>query len=179
MNQGTLDLDHDGKGTGESRCDAFTALLCGRPGCNLPVPPQKRGGDLRRHCSRDCQRRAWEEGHPRVGTGRDALARLPALRREQKARDKGMGLAAEKNAEYLAQAREVARDLGEFWAKVGKGISINHVRECCEDQSWEIVWGNWAGSIFKGKQWERVGYTQARHEDSHARVVGVWRLKEE
>ncbi len=120
--------------------------------------------------------RHWRQDHPNE-IGRDALARWPApaaLCREREARDEGMELAAEKNAEYLAQARGVAFEI----AQRGLEISINLVRDQCVLDFPDIVWGNWAGSIFKGKQWERVGYTQARHEGSHARVVGVWRLRE-
>ncbi len=128
--------------------------------------------------------RHWRQDHPNE-IGRDALARLPApaaLRREREARDKGMGLAAEKDAEYLRVARDTAEGISRsrhFLEGWNGEVSINDVRESLD--SWivpGIVWGNWAGSIFKVKQWERVGYTQARHEGSHARVVGVWRLKE-
>jgi hypothetical protein len=36
-------------------------------------------------------------------------------------------------------------------------------------------WGNWAGAIFRGKEWEMVGWTVSTRPESHARAIRIWR----
>lgn len=53
---------------GQGIRDAFLDEVCARPSCDEMVPPQKRGGDPKGHCSERCQKRAWDERHGRVKT---------------------------------------------------------------------------------------------------------------
>ena len=66
MTQGDLPFDLTPEVSAESRRDAFPADSCARPDCSCAVEPQIRGGDSKRYCSRECQRRHWDETHPRI-----------------------------------------------------------------------------------------------------------------
>ena len=171
MTQGILDLSPFSQEPPSSRSDGSSPVSCAHPRCGRTFLLAGRQAGHRKYCGRECQRRAWEETHPRLESGRDALQRLPAERRD---RDRGMALAAAKNNGQLEVVRGVAIELGAN----GWPMSIEDVREQCARRGLKIVWGNWAGSVFKGGPWVPVGYVQARHKGSHARVVRVWRLGE-
>jgi len=89
-------------------------------------------------------------------------------------RDKGMLSAAEKRKEILYRARLIANRL----AKINGQVTADNVR-----QEWEFRGNNWsdlgnaAGSIFKGKQWQCVGFENSTVTTSHARALRVWTLK--
>jgi hypothetical protein len=94
--------------------------------------------------------------------------------KEIKAKDRGMRIAAENNAGLLEQTRKLAHIIGQ---RMKEGITIENVRDALEFQGIKFTPGNWMGSIFKSKAWEKVGYRQSTHKDGHARIVSVWRLK--
>jgi hypothetical protein len=74
--------------------------------------------------------------------------------------------------DYVLEAREFAVQ----YAKQRGEISINEIRECCPppaDINPAVL-----GAILRGKQWEPVGYTTAKHPDAHARVIRTYRWKE-
>ncbi len=91
---------------------------------------------------------------------------------EEEKKERGMRLAAEKRADLLGYARWTAT----IAAKTQGTVTVDDVRERIENDD-DFVPGNWMGSIFKGKEWERVGYKKSTHEGSHARMISVWRLK--
>lgn len=133
------------------------------PICRNPVPPQAtRRGREKIYCSAKCRSRAWDTDHPRAD-----------LSRERRDRDRAMAVSAGKNDDQLETVRLVAREL----AAKGRPITIDDVRDECERRGLKIVWGNWTGSVFKEVIWEPVGYAQARHKGSHARVVRKWMLE--
>ena len=85
MTQGDIPFDGDPPEGSSSRCDGSSHVQCARPGCDRTFDLAGRQAEHRRYCGRDCQRRAWEETHPRLESGRDALQRLPSkLTRAQK-----------------------------------------------------------------------------------------------
>lgn len=129
--------------------------------CRVWVPLERPDAQ-RRFCGPSCRSKAWDKDHPRAD-----------LSKERRARDRAMGLAAGKNDDQLEVVRAVAQDL----ARRGKPITIDDVRDECERRGLKIVWGNWTGSVFKEVIWEPVGYAQARHKGSHARVVRKWMLE--
>ena len=96
------------------------------------------------------------------------------LFREIQARDRGMSVAAARNADLVERLRAVARHLA--LASHDRTVDINDVREHCEAVSLDVTWGNWAGSIFKHPCFVPCGYTKATHKGAHARVVRRWRL---
>jgi hypothetical protein len=86
----------------------------------------------------------------------------------------GMSRAAEKHSEELEIARAYAWKMAHFQER----ITIEEVRQLYEEQMdkpWNL--GNAAGSVFKGPEWEMVGYTEAKRPEAHARILRVWRLK--
>ena len=72
---------------------------------------------------------------------------------------------------WLGQARRVAREVcrekgsvtsDDVLAVVGLPNGVHH---------------NVVGTIFKERCWVRVGFTQTKRPEGHARLIGVWRLK--
>lgn len=94
--------------------------------------------------------------------------------KEDAAKERGMALAAAKNADLVVQARAIARLLAK--AKP-EGITVSDLRAEMHRRGYRNCWGNWMGSIFKSAGWVCAGFTKARHEGSHSRTVRVWRLQ--
>ena len=78
----------------------------------------------------------------------------------------------EKGHIWLTQARAVARDhalrfgrvtADDVIAQIGKPDGHHH---------------NLIGAIFANGEFVRVGYTQTKRPEGHARVIGVWRIHE-
>jgi hypothetical protein len=88
-------------------------------------------------------------------------------------RDKGMNKAADKRMAALTNARTLARHL----ASLNGNITADDVRKEYEYRggNWSDL-GNAAGSIFKGKQWQCVGFENSTVTTSHARALRVWKL---
>jgi len=89
-------------------------------------------------------------------------------------RDKGMAKATNKRMELLSTARDLAKRLAELYGRV----TADQVRAEYEYRggNWSDL-GNAAGSIFKGKQWQCVGFENSTVTTSHARALRVWTLK--
>lgn len=85
-------------------------------------------------------------------------------------KEQGMSEAVVGHEDDLAKARKIAHSIG---LALGK-CSINDVRRVWPG---EFPSGNWVGSIFKDGCWERVGFTSAKHSESHSHAVSVWRFK--
>ncbi len=93
--------------------------------------------------------------------------------REIVARDRGMELAAAKNAKDLAMFKQFAVNV--YWRDGDS--DIERAREWADDHGYDYTSGNWMGSVY-GKRWAPTGRrTRVRHKLGHARTVGVWRLK--
>jgi hypothetical protein len=89
-------------------------------------------------------------------------------------RDKGMSSAVQGRAEILTKVRSIAGNLARIYGKV----TADMVRAEYEYRggNWSDL-GNAAGSIFKGKQWQCVGFENSTVTTSHARALRVWSLK--
>jgi hypothetical protein len=89
-------------------------------------------------------------------------------------RDKGIKTATSGREQALARARSIAKMI----AQINGNITADDVRREYEYRggSWEDL-GNAAGSIFKGKQWQCVGFENSTVTTSHARALRVWTLK--
>lgn len=98
-------------------------------------------------------------------------ANTEVVRTGRQLKQRGMQKAAAKHSEELKFAKEFA-----IWiAQCSKrDITIEDVRD-----SYRAEWtlGNAAGSVFKGPEWEWVGFKQATRPEAHARILRVWRLK--
>lgn len=64
--QRTLSFDPGPSDTPTAREKPLERLFCARPGCGQDVPPQERGGDPKRYCSEDCQKRHYRDTHVSV-----------------------------------------------------------------------------------------------------------------
>ena len=89
-------------------------------------------------------------------------------------RDTGMESAASGRAELLKRARELAVRLARIHGK----ITADDVRKEYEYRggNWSEL-GNAAGSIFKGRYFECVGFENSSVATSHARALRVWKLR--
>ncbi len=67
-------------------------------------------------------------------------------------------------ARERSESRCVTADDGAAWL-IANGYSPSEL-------------GNASGSLFKGGEWELVGYRQSERASRHKNRVGVWRLKE-
>ena len=81
-------------------------------------------------------------------------------------------LAADKVPEDLRFAQRVAAMLGET-----RYITIEDVRNYYAEKGMKWTLGNAAGSVFSGDEWEPVNVTTAKREESHGRLIRVWRLR--
>ena len=68
---------------------------------------------------------------------------------------------------------ELAKDIALKLASEKGEVTIDDVRSALP----RMEFGNWAGSIFKGAGWICVGFTQATHKNSHARIVRRWKFR--
>jgi hypothetical protein len=89
-------------------------------------------------------------------------------------RDKGIKTAVSGREEILKRVRSIAGNLARIYGKV----TADMVRAEYEYRggNWSDL-GNAAGSIFKGKQWQCVGFENSTVTTSHARALRVWALK--
>jgi hypothetical protein len=88
-------------------------------------------------------------------------------------RDEGMKTASDGRKDILNRVRSIAGNLARIYGKV----TADDVRKEYEYRggNWSDL-GNAAGSIFKGKQWECVGFENSTVTTSHARALRVWKL---
>lgn len=88
-------------------------------------------------------------------------------------RDAGIAAVSIGREDWIAKARDMA-----IWiAKESGQVSINDVRHLI-DLPVDYHPSTW-GAVFKSKDFEAVGYCQAIHPSAHARVVRVYKLKEQ
>jgi hypothetical protein len=86
----------------------------------------------------------------------------------------GMTRAADNNGMILKLYQSTAERLG----RMGYPITIDTVHlELAIYGLGPVDIGNAAGSVFKGKDWERVGFRKADRFSSHARMLSLWKWK--
>jgi hypothetical protein len=96
-----------------------------------------------------------------------------APKAEQAKKAQGIAIAESNNKREL----QLARDCAERLARASRygTTDADEVRATLEAEGHTLVWGNWAGAIFRGPRWSRQGDKASTHEGGHGRRVGVWR----
>ena len=91
---------------------------------------------------------------------------------EQKAKQIGMNLSANKHSEILDTFRCLARNCP------NDEVDIDDVRRLAEDLGRVYTPGNWLGSVFSRSEWEWTGKVRASsHPGSHGRMIKIWRRR--
>lgn len=88
-------------------------------------------------------------------------------------RDAGIAAVSIGREDWIAKARDMA-----IWvAKQSGKVTINDVRQFIDlpDDFHVNTWG----AVLRGDAFEPVGFCQATHPSAHARVVRVYKLKEQ
>lgn len=88
-------------------------------------------------------------------------------------RDAGIAAVSIGREDWIAKARDMA-----IWiAKQSGKVTINDVRQLIDlpDDFHHNTWG----AVLRGNAFEPIGYCQATHPSAHARVVRVYKLKEQ
>ena len=88
-------------------------------------------------------------------------------------RDAGIAAVSIGREDWIAKARDTA-----IWiAKESGKVTINDVRQLIDlpDDFHHNTWG----AVLRGDAFEPIGYCQATHPSAHARVVRVYKLKEQ
>jgi hypothetical protein len=87
-------------------------------------------------------------------------------------RDVGVQKVYDHNRAWVDKARSTAKAL----AVLHGSVSIDDVLSMCNRP--EAVHPNATGAIFRENIWEKIGYKQSEKPSAHARVVGIYKLKE-
>ena len=88
-------------------------------------------------------------------------------------RDAGIAAVSIGREDWIAKARDMA-----IWvAKQSGKVTINDVRQLIDlpDDFHHNTWG----AVLRGDAFEPIGYCQATHPSAHARVVRVYKLKDQ
>ena len=88
-------------------------------------------------------------------------------------RDAGIAAVSIGREDWIDKARDMA-----IWvAKQSGKVTINDVRQLIDlpDDFHHNTWG----AVLRGDAFEPIGYCQATHPSAHARVVRVYKLKEQ
>lgn len=88
-------------------------------------------------------------------------------------RDAGIARVSIGREDWIAKARSLAVSI----AKRSGQVTINDVRQFIDlpDDFHHNTWG----AVLRGDAFEPIGYCQATHPSAHARVVRVYKLKEQ
>jgi hypothetical protein len=87
-------------------------------------------------------------------------------------RDAQLNLFQVRDAEFLQRCRALAVEI----ARRQGTVSINDIRAGIQLPA--EMHPSVLGAVFKTKQFQACGYTEATHPQAHARVVRVYQLKE-
>lgn len=86
-------------------------------------------------------------------------------------RDEGVERAAMDNGEWLVWIR---REAVRFCARWGQ-VSSSDLRKIADRHDLQPFSDNAWGAVFRGAQWEAVGWEQNSRPSAHARHVRVWK----
>jgi hypothetical protein len=87
-------------------------------------------------------------------------------------RDIGVQKVYDHNKAWVDKARSTAKAL----AALNGSVSIDDVLSMCNRP--EAVHPNATGTVFRENVWEKIGYRQSAKPSAHARVVGIYKLKD-
>jgi hypothetical protein len=88
-------------------------------------------------------------------------------------RDSQLALFEHRDTEFLQRCRALAVEV----CRRQGSVSINDIRAGIHLPA--HMHPSVLGAVFKTKQFEACGYTEATHPQAHARVIRVYKLKEE
>lgn len=88
-------------------------------------------------------------------------------------RDAGIARVSIGREDWIAKARSLAISI----AKRSGQVTINDVRQFIDlpDDFHPNTWG----AVLRGDTFQPVGYSQATHPSAHARVIRIYKLKEQ
>jgi hypothetical protein len=76
-----------------------------------------------------------------------------------------------RHAAFLHLARLTARAVATAHGQVSANDIRQRMPENCERYHMAM------GAIFRGRDWELIGYVKAAHKSAHARRIGLYRLR--
>lgn len=85
-------------------------------------------------------------------------------------KERQLDIFEQRDHEFLERCRSLARLI----CRERGQVSINDIREFITVPPG--VHPSVLGGVFRGKEFKRVGYTEATHPEAHARVVRVYQL---
>lgn len=97
------------------------------------------------------------------------------LEEGERRKEAGIALACSTRAELLKLAQATAERLGRT-AYLALSYDDVYVQLKLMGENPALL-GNAAGSVFRGKQWECVGWKKSSRVTNHARRVMVWKLR--
>jgi hypothetical protein len=100
------------------------------------------------------------------------------VRQEAGQADRDAGLDRASNPFYRRELLEWAQLAAKRYARASGSVSYDDVYRVLEDigKQPELL-GNAAGLVFRGAEWEPVGWKQSERKTNHARAMRVWRLR--
>lgn len=90
--------------------------------------------------------------------------------------EKQLGLdLVEANAQtFVETMRSYARE----FARKNVTVTSDDLRDYADEIGFHPHHKNAWGAVFRGDDWMQIGYTKSRRRSNHARVIGVWALKQ-
>lgn len=88
-------------------------------------------------------------------------------------RDSQLALFETRDAEFLDRCRTLAVEV----CRQQGSVSINDIRDRMSIPA--QMHPSVLGAVFRSKQFQAIGFTEATHKQAHARVIRVYKLKEE
>ena len=92
-----------------------------------------------------------------------------------KQKELGLSIVEENNSKFVETGRGIARMLIQKYGKT----SMDEVRDKLEEMGLQPKNRNAFGAIFRGNEFEAIGFTASRHESRHGAWIRVWRLRSE
>lgn len=98
----------------------------------------------------------------------------PVWEIEERAKSVGIKLAASAHYRDLQIAREIAKEM----ARDGREVCADDVRAILAERHPDIDGcRNWMGALFRGKEWQAVGFVRSVTAGSHGNRILRWRLR--
>ena len=72
---------------------------------------------------------------------------------------------------------QLAREIAKYLATTQETVCADDVRVAMLQRFPDQTFGNWMGSVFKGEEWECVGYTLSKTANAHRNLLRLWRLR--
>lgn len=96
---------------------------------------------------------------------------MPAATQGRAIKQAQLDIFDQRDHEFLERCRSLARLI----CRERGQVSINDIREFISVPPG--VHPSVLGAVFRGKEFKRVGYTEATHPEAHARVVRVYSIE--